>query len=102
MEERDAPREAVARGRVEQRHALRRERLEIPIDARRAETQVVQALAALLEKSSDARFAVARLEQLDLAVAGGEQRRAHALIGKRGLSDEREAERVAPEVIRLV
>ena len=41
-----------------------------------------------------------RLEQLDLAVARGEQRRPHALIRQLGLADDGQAEGVAPEPVR--
>ena len=63
---------------------------------------MMQALTALGEEARDAGIGARRLEQLDLAVAGGEQRGAHALIGDLRLADERQTERVAPEAIRLV
>ena len=102
MQKGDAPGQPLARRGVEQRDALAPERGEILIHARGPEAQVMQPLTALGEEARDSGVGARRLEQLDLAVAGGEQRGAHALIGDLRLADERQAERVAPEAIRLV
>ncbi len=40
------------------------------------------------------------LEELDLAVAGREQRRAHALVRDLSLAQKRQPERIPPEAIR--
>ena len=60
---------------------------------------MVEALAVPREEAPDARGRVERLEQLDLCVAGGEQRRAHALLGDRLLLEQRQAEHVAIEPV---
>src|SRR2546425_1062521 len=56
------------------------------------ETEVVDSLAALLEKAGQGRAASGRLDQLDARPAGGEHRHAHPLA--RDLFD---AEKVEPE-----
>jgi hypothetical protein len=102
MQKGNASGQPLARRHVEQRDALAPERGEILIHARGPEAQVMQPLSPLGEEARDSGVGGRRLEQLDLAVAGGEQRGAHALIGDLRLADERQAKRVAPEAIRLV
>ena len=102
MQKGDAPGQSLARRGVEQRDALAPERGEILIHARGPEAEVVQPLTPLGEEARDSGIGARRLEELDLAVTGGEQRGAHALVGDLRLADERQTERVAPEAIRLV
>src|SRR5207249_4792268 len=66
-----------------------------PADVGRLEAEMMEALAAPREEAPDARGRVERLEQLDLRVAGGEHRGAHALVGERLFLEQRQAEHVA-------
>ena len=58
---------------------------------------MVQPFAVLGEEARHTRVRARRLEQLDLAVTGGQEHGAHALIGDFRLADEREAQGVPPE-----
>src|SRR5688572_9516382 len=58
---------------------------------------MVEALASLGEEARHTRIGTGGLQQLDLAVAGGEQDRAHALVHDLRFANERQPERIAPE-----
>ena len=97
MKKADLPGQARARRGVEQVDAAVLEHDQRGADVGRLEAQVMQALAASGQEASDRRRRAQRLQQLDLAVAGGEQRGAHALIHELGLPHERQPENVAVE-----
>ena len=99
VEERDLAGEPGARRGVDQLRAAILEAHQRAADVRRLEAEMVEALASPREEAPDARGGVERLEQLDLRVAGGEQRRAHALLGDRLLLEQRQAEHVAIESV---
>src|SRR6185295_11688877 len=61
--------------------------------------EVVEPFPTLGQELPDGAVGAERLQQLDLAVARGEQRRAHALLLDRRLAHEREAQRVPPEAV---
>src|SRR5207237_8751431 len=99
VEERDLAGEPGARRGVDQLRAAILEAHQRAADVRRLEAEMVEALAVPREEAPDARGRVARLEQLDLRVAGGEQRRAHALLGDRPLLEQPQAEHVAIKLV---
>ena len=68
---------------------------------RRLEAHVVQPLAALGEEAAHRRRRAQRLQQLDLAVAGGEQRGLHTLLGDLRLPQQGQSEHVAIERVRI-
>src|SRR2546425_7559597 len=70
-------------------------------DVRRLEAHVVQPLAALGEEAAHRRGRAQRLQQLDLAVAGGEQRGLHTLLGDLRLAQQGQSEHVAIERVRI-
>ena len=67
----------------------------------RLQNNMVQALAAPGQEAADRRGGTQGLQQLDLAVAGGEQRRLHALIGDLGLAHEGQTEDTSVERVRF-
>ena len=72
MQKRNAPGQPITRSTSSSGDALAPERGEILIDTRGLEAQVMQSLAPLREEARDSGVGGRRLEQLDLAVAGGE------------------------------
>ena len=62
---------------------------------------MVEPLPAPGEEAAHRRGRAQRFEQLDLAVTGGEQRGLHALLGDLGLAQQRQAEDVAIEHVRV-
>src|SRR4051794_24765441 len=76
MQEADAAGDADARLLVDDPNLLPLQSLEIVVDAVNLKADVMQPFAALVEVAGDAGLGDDRLEQLDLAVAEREQRRA--------------------------
>src|SRR5437867_11408338 len=101
MDERDLSGEPRSWGRVEQLDAHLLERCQRLDDVLRVEAEVVEPFAVPGQKAPDARRRVQRLEELDLGLAGAEQRGPHVLIRDRRLGDERQPQRVTVEAIRL-
>ncbi len=62
----------------------------------------MESLAPSRQEPADPRRRIQRLEQLDLALAGSEQRRAHVLVGDRRLLDEREPQGAAVEAVGVL
>src|SRR5207244_641677 len=102
MHERDPAGEPGPRCRVEQLDLSLPQRGQRLGDVRGVEAQMVEPLAALGQEASDARRVVERLDQLDLALAGREQRGAYALVGQRRLLDQRQPQGVAVEAIGVL
>ena len=100
MQEGDPAGQARAGRGVEHGHVAPSERVERPVDVGRLEAEVVKSLAALGEEARHARIRPRGLEQLDLAVAGGEEGRPHSLVRNLRFPEERKPERVAPERCR--
>src|SRR2546425_6207703 len=93
MDERDLSGEPGARRRIEQldTHLLERgQRLD---DVRCVEAEVVESLAVPGQVAPDARRRIQWLEQLDLALAGSEQRGPYVLVRDCRLLDERQPQR---------
>jgi hypothetical protein len=102
MQERDLAREARARCFIEELDPPLLERLQLAGHVGRLEAQVMQALAALVEEPAHARRWRQRLQQLDLRIARCQQGRAHTLVGKLGFLQQRQAEHVTIEPVRLL
>ena len=101
IEKRDASGQALARPLVEEGNTLGPQRSQVSVHVGRAEAEVVEPLPSLGEEARHSGVVARGLEQLDLAVARGEERRPHALIGNLRLAEERQPQGVAPEAIRL-
>ncbi len=71
---------ALARGLVDQLHAAGGQLVQIGLQARCAESDVLDALTLLLDELADRAFRIGRLEQLDLRLADLEERRANLLL----------------------
>ena len=93
-------RETVLR-RVEQSHALLLQVVQHAPDVGRVEADVMETLAAPREEAPDAVRGIQGLEELDLAVAGAEERGADALVADLRLGEQREAQGVAVEAVRV-
>src|SRR5712691_9538680 len=100
MEEGDATGQPRARRLVDEGSASRLEVGEHALDVGRLEANVMEPFAPLGEEPGHAALRVRGLEELDLAVAGREQRRAHALVRDLSLAQKRQPERIPPESIR--
>src|SRR5712692_251835 len=96
----DAPGQPLARRLVDQGDTPRLEAREIALDIGRLEAHVMEPFAALGEEAGHPALRARGLEELDLAVAGRQQRRPHALVRDLRLAQEGQPERVAPEAIR--
>jgi len=66
-----------------------------------AEAEVVEPFPPLGQELPDRALGDERLQQLDLAVPRGEQRRAHPLLSDGRLAHQRQAQRVPPEAVGL-
>src|SRR5215470_20413360 len=99
MQERDTARQPVAGYRIDELRAAPLEAGERVGDVRRLEAEMMQSLTSPFEKSPDAGARVDRLQELDLGVAGPEERRPHPLIGDRLLLQQGQAEHVTVEAI---
>src|SRR5204863_8064339 len=99
VQEGDATGQAVARRGVDELDATILEADEGAADIGCLEAEVMQPLAASREKASDAGGGIERLEQLDLCIAGRQQRRADTLRRDRLFLQQRQAEHVAIEPI---
>ena len=77
-------------------------RRELARDVVGLEADVVHAFAALVEKPRHRAFGIDRLEELDLRVADGEQRRPHTLVTYLGGLVDVKPENVAVEAVRLL
>jgi len=100
MEKGDATGQPRARRLVDDGNASRFEVGEHALDVGRLEANVMQPFAPLGEEPGNAALRVRGLEELDLTVAGREQRRAHALVRDLSLAQKRQPERIPPEAIR--
>jgi len=60
---------------------------------------VVKPLTALRQKAPDAVVRIERLQQLDLRIAGTQQRRAHALVGNFSFAQQGQSQRASIERI---
>src|SRR4029453_3346204 len=87
---------------VEQLDAHLLERGQRLDDVRGVEAEVMESFSAPRQEAPDARRRLQRLEQLDLALARAEQRRAHVLVGDRRFLDERQPQGVAVEVVGVL
>src|SRR5262249_59388241 len=85
MHECDLAGEPRARRGIEQLDAHLLERGQRLDDVRCIEAEVMESLAPARQEPPDTRRWIERLEKLDLALAGSEQRRAHVLVGERRL-----------------
>src|SRR4029453_4896738 len=101
IEKRDTSGQTLARRLVEEGDALGSQRDQVGVHVGRAEAEVMKPFAPLGKEARHSGVVARGLEQLDLAVAGGEERRPPALIGNLRLAEERQAQGVAPEAIRL-
>src|SRR5438067_13658319 len=97
MQEADAAGDADARLLVDDLDLPSLQRREIVVDAINLEADVMEPFAALVEIAGDAGIRDDRLQQLDLAVAEGQQRRPDALLGDDLLLAYGKAERGAIE-----
>ena len=97
MDEGDLAGETRARLPVDHVDAGPEEAPHLLHDVVRLEADVVDALAPAREEAGDAGVGRHGREQLHLARAAGQERRAHPLLGEIGGAEERELERVAPE-----
>ena len=99
MQEADLPGQAGARLAVDHRHPPRLQIGQRGGDVRRLEAEVMQSLAALGEEAAHRRGRPQRLQQLDLALAGRQQRGPHALLGDLRLAHQGQAEDVPIEPV---
>ena len=102
VEKADHPGEPRAWLLVDQPHVLRPCRGERARDVRGRIAEVMQTLAAFGEELADAARRRERLEELDLAVADGEERRPYALILDGRDLVHRQSQAVAPKAVRLL
>ena len=101
MEEGDPTGQTRTGRGVEQGHLSRREVAEGGRNVGDIEADVMEPLAASGQEAAHPVVEVDGLEQLDLALAGGEQRRPDALVGELGLLDHGQPERVAIERVGI-
>src|SRR2546426_2241730 len=102
VEEADHTGEASSRLLIDELDAFLLERVEFGVHVGSLEADVVEALALALQETADGGVGASRFEQLDLALADGEERRSHALVFDGVLSMDVEAEGIAVEVKSIV
>src|SRR3990172_2606768 len=102
VQEADHPRQPLPRLLVDELHALRLQPLQLRADVRRLEADVVQPFPLALQEPPHRRLRRKRLQQLDLALADGEERGPHALLPHRRRGVHRQPQRLAVEPERLV
>src|SRR5918996_4693079 len=101
VQEADLAGQPCARHAIEHRHAAPGELRQRGADIVCLEAQVVQALATPGQEATDGCVRPQRLQQLELALSGGQQRGPHALVGDLGLAHEWQPEDATIERVRL-
>src|SRR5580698_3062062 len=101
MEKADHAGQSSAGLLVDELNALRLRAVELALDVLGLEAQVMEPAAALREELADTVIGTERFQQFDLALAGLQQRRLHALILHGLALDQAQPQQVAPQRHRL-